>query len=47
MNINEYHRPKAKSNFKLSKSIIEKKEKDIKSSLQKDIFISRKKIWII
>ena len=45
MNINEYHRPKAKSNFKLSKSIIEKKEKDIKSSLQKDIFISRKKTF--
>ena len=42
MNINEYQRPKSKNNFKLTKNIIEQKQKDIKSSLEKDLFLSRK-----
>ena len=45
MNFNEYQRPKSKSNFKLSKAVIREKEKEIKSSLQKDIIISRKKTF--
>ena len=42
MNINEYHRPKSKNNFKLTKNSIEQNQKDIKNSLEKDLFLSRK-----
>jgi hypothetical protein len=45
MNINAYQRPKSKTNFKLTKNIIEQKQKDIKSSLEKDLFLSRKQIF--
>ena len=45
MNINDYQRPKSKSQFKLSKSLIEKKEKEIKTSLRKDVFLSKKKTF--
>ena len=42
MNINDYQRPKGKSNFKLTKHLVEEKQKEIKSSLHKDLFLSKK-----
>ena len=45
MNINDYQRPKSKSQFKLSKSLKEQQERDIKNSLSKDIFLSKKKTF--
>ena len=42
MNINEYQRPKSKSGFKLTKNLIEQKQKEIKNSLQKELFLSKK-----
>ena len=42
MNINDYQRPKSKSTFKLTKNLVEQKQREIKYSLQKEIFLSKK-----
>jgi hypothetical protein len=43
MNINDYQRPKSKSIFKLNKNLIEQKQTEIRTSLQKEIFQINKK----
>ena len=45
MNKNEYQKPKSRSSFKLNDNIIEKKQKEIKSSLNKDLFLTKKKTF--
>ena len=45
MNINDYQRPKSKNQFRLSTSLKERQEKEIKSSLSKDLFLSKKKTF--
>ena len=45
MNINDYQRPKSKSQFKLSKALKDQKENEIKTSLSRDIFLARKKTF--
>ena len=43
MNINDYYkRPKSKSNFKLTKNTIDNKQKEIKTSLKNELFLSKK-----
>ena len=45
MNINDYQRPKSKSQFRLSTSLKERQDKEIKTSLSKEIFLSKKKTF--
>ena len=45
MNIKDYQRPKSKSQFRLSTSLKERQDKEIKTSLSKEIFLSKKKTF--